>query len=218
MPPVSYRIVNRRWETGEHYRMLDKVDDDGIGMPCYWPTLYVSTQLRNTGRAVATMEAALGAIRILLEFLDEREIDIEKRVLDQEYLRHSRTRWPADRHRRREDHEFALTAPRAPAPLSPRRPTSNRPPGDEDGALPTPQPTGAAPHTDGEAQSREPRSRPTDPNRRKLARSTRHAPGERQTRGRTYPPGLPTRKRSPTMGRAGGASAHSRPTIEPPAT
>ena len=77
------RIVNCRWESGEHYRMLV---DATTSMPPYWPTLFVSTQLRNTGRSVATMEAGLDAIRVLFGFLDERKIDLEERVLQGEYF------------------------------------------------------------------------------------------------------------------------------------
>ena len=81
---MPYRIVNCRWQSGERYRMLVEAS---TGMPCYWPTLFASTQLRNTARSVATMEAALDAIRVLLGFVDEREIDLEERVLQGEYLR-----------------------------------------------------------------------------------------------------------------------------------
>ena len=64
---MAYRIVNRRWESGEHYRMLVDVE---TGMPPWWPTLFVTTQLRNAGRSVATMEAALEAIKVLLAFAE----------------------------------------------------------------------------------------------------------------------------------------------------
>ena len=76
-------IVNCRWESGEHYRMLV---DTTTGVPLYWATLFVSTQLRNTGRSVATMEAALDAVRVLFGFLDERKIDPEDRVLQGRYV------------------------------------------------------------------------------------------------------------------------------------
>ena len=80
---MAYRIVNCRWESGEHYRMLVNTT---TGVPPYWPTLFISTQIRNTGRSVATMEAALDAIRVLFGFLDERRIDLEERVLQGEYF------------------------------------------------------------------------------------------------------------------------------------
>ena len=80
---MTYRIVNCRWQTGERYRMLV---DAQTGMPAYWPTLFVTTQLRNAGRSVATMEAVLGAIRVLLSFAEGRNIDLTERVLKHEFL------------------------------------------------------------------------------------------------------------------------------------
>ena len=80
---MTYRIVNCRWQSGERYRMLV---DAQTGMPAYWPTLFVTTQLRNAGRSVTTMEAVLGAIRVLLSFAEGRNIDLTERVLKHEFL------------------------------------------------------------------------------------------------------------------------------------
>jgi len=75
---MDYRIVRCVWKSGEHYRML--VDAE-TGMPTTWPTLYVTTQIRNRNRSVATMEAELVAILVLLRFTDSRGIDLEERIL-----------------------------------------------------------------------------------------------------------------------------------------
>ena len=40
------------------------------GMPTWWPTLFVTTQLRNPGKSVSRMEAALGAIQVLLTWVE----------------------------------------------------------------------------------------------------------------------------------------------------
>ena len=80
---MGYRIVKCRWDTGEHYRIL--VDCE-TGMPPLWPTLYITTQVRNAGHSVATMEAALGAIQVLLGYTEAHEINLEERVLKREFL------------------------------------------------------------------------------------------------------------------------------------
>ena len=79
---MAYRIVKCRW-AGEHYRML--VDRE-TGLPPPWPTLYITTQLRNRGDEIATMEAALRAIKVLLEFAEGKRIDLEERVLKRKFL------------------------------------------------------------------------------------------------------------------------------------
>ena len=80
---MAYRIVNCTWESGERYCMLVEAE---TGMPTWWPTLFVTTQLRNTGQSVSTMDAALGAIQILLSFLEARGIDLEERFLTRQFL------------------------------------------------------------------------------------------------------------------------------------
>ena len=78
-----YRIVHCRWETGERYVML--VDAES-GLPPWEPMLFITTQVRNHGRSVATMEAALRAIQVLLAYLEAHGIDLEQRVLSRRYL------------------------------------------------------------------------------------------------------------------------------------
>ena len=80
---MGYRIRHCRWESGERYVML--VDTE-TGIPPWYPTLFITTQLRNAGRSVATMEAALGAIQFLLEHTEAQGMDLEERVLKREFL------------------------------------------------------------------------------------------------------------------------------------
>ena len=80
---MAYRIVKNIWESGERYCML--VDAE-TGMPTWWPTLFVTTQLRNPGKSVSTMEAALGAIQVLLTWVEGRGIDLEQRFLTGQFL------------------------------------------------------------------------------------------------------------------------------------
>jgi len=66
---MSYRIRQTTWDTAERYCML--VDAE-TGMPPWYPMLFITTQLRNDGQSVATMEAALGTIQVLLDFTEAR--------------------------------------------------------------------------------------------------------------------------------------------------
>ena len=80
---MAYRIVKCTWESGERYRMLVEAE---TGMPTWWPTLFVTTQLRNAGKSVSTMDAALGAIQVLLSFVEGRGIDLEQRFAARKFL------------------------------------------------------------------------------------------------------------------------------------
>ncbi len=80
---MRYRIVNCQFQTGERYRMLVDAQTD---LPPWWPMLYITTQVRNAGRSVATMEATLAAIQVLHSYTEEGEIDLSKRILSRQYL------------------------------------------------------------------------------------------------------------------------------------
>lgn len=80
---MAYRIRHCKWESGERYCMM--VDAE-TGMPPWWPTLYITTKLRNKGHSVATMEKALRSIGILLAFAETREMDLEERILTRRFL------------------------------------------------------------------------------------------------------------------------------------
>ena len=81
--PTTYRLVRCRWQTGERYCLL--VDAE-TGLPPWWPTLFITTQLRTASKSVATMETALRSIQILLAYADEHGISLEDRVLAREHL------------------------------------------------------------------------------------------------------------------------------------
>ena len=80
---ARHRIVHCRWQTGERYCLL--VDGE-TGLPLWWPTLYVTTQIRNTSKSVATMETALRSIQILLAYADGHGTSLEHRVRSREHL------------------------------------------------------------------------------------------------------------------------------------
>ena len=80
---MAYQIRHCRWESGERYCMM--VDPE-TGLPPWWPTLYITTQVRNRGQSVATMEQALRSIGMLLAYAEAEEIDLEERVRKRRFL------------------------------------------------------------------------------------------------------------------------------------
>ncbi len=61
---------------GERYCLLvEKI----TGLPLYFPNLFVTTQVRNRSLSSSTMKSALSGIAVLLNFMFERDEDIEDR-------------------------------------------------------------------------------------------------------------------------------------------
>ena len=74
---MPYRIVPCRFVDGERYRLL--VDRE-TSIPLWYPNLYITTQVRNASKSVATMDSRLRAIKVLLDYCDDMGIDLEERV------------------------------------------------------------------------------------------------------------------------------------------
>jgi integrase len=69
-------------EGGERYALL--VDENRI--PAFYPTLYITSQVRNTNRSTATAEQHLAAIKILTKFCDKENIHLTDRILHRKYM------------------------------------------------------------------------------------------------------------------------------------
>ena len=67
--------------SGERYCL---VVDRTTGLPIYHPNLFITTQLRNKSDSFSTMLSAANNIAIFLRFLDDRDINLEERVLCRE--------------------------------------------------------------------------------------------------------------------------------------
>lgn len=63
--------------SGERYCLII---DKRNGMPLYYPNLYITTQIRNGGSSISTVELVAGSISLLCNFFHERGIDIEERI------------------------------------------------------------------------------------------------------------------------------------------
>lgn len=59
---------------------------DNLGMPLFWPTLYITTVIRNSSKSVATAEQCLAGIKILLEFCESKAIDLIERIQSEFFL------------------------------------------------------------------------------------------------------------------------------------
>ena len=57
--------------------------------PQYYPTLFITSQVRNAGRAVNSISAELASIKRLYTWANHRKIDLETRLASGEYLRDS---------------------------------------------------------------------------------------------------------------------------------
>jgi hypothetical protein len=79
---MNWRSQKYIMEGGERYALL--LDDHG--MPAFYPTLYITTQIRNSGKAVATEEQSLAGIKILLDCCSENTIDLEQRIRSGKFL------------------------------------------------------------------------------------------------------------------------------------
>ncbi|WP_244179668.1 hypothetical protein [Proteus genomosp. 4] len=69
-----YGLTTFIMDSGERYCM---VMNRSSGLPVYYPTLYLTTQLRNRWDAFSTMSATTSNLVVLLRFLDIRGIDLE---------------------------------------------------------------------------------------------------------------------------------------------
>jgi integrase len=80
---ASYSIKDFVFSSGERYCVLI---DDETRIPDYYTTLYITTQGRNASDAVATMRTKLAAIKVLMVFCCEHDVDLEYRFLRKKYL------------------------------------------------------------------------------------------------------------------------------------
>jgi len=80
----AYGINSFVMDSGERYcHVIDRVS----GLPEYYPTLFLTTQIRNHGDSFATMEAAASNLVVFLRFLERGGIDLERRLLQRDFFR-----------------------------------------------------------------------------------------------------------------------------------
>lgn len=72
----QFRLETYQWRDGEQYCHLL---DSRTGLPHQLSLLYLTIKVRNGGKSLSAMQAALGAIHLLLQYFEDHEIDIESR-------------------------------------------------------------------------------------------------------------------------------------------
>lgn len=70
-------------QDGERYATLA----DEAGLPLYYPTLYLTTKLRNSSKSYSTLVNEAASINVLLQCFNERGIDIHQRIASGELLK-----------------------------------------------------------------------------------------------------------------------------------
>ncbi len=68
----NYRVTTFVMDSGERYCM---VVDRASGLPMYYPTLFLTTQIRNKGNAFSTTLAAANNLVLLLRFLESEVVN-----------------------------------------------------------------------------------------------------------------------------------------------
>ena len=80
---MPYKMVPCRFREGERYWLLV---DAGTGVPLWHPNLYLTTQVRNASKAVSTMSSHLRAIKVLLNFCVDTNINLERLIRSGQFL------------------------------------------------------------------------------------------------------------------------------------
>lgn len=77
----SFGTTSFSMSSGERYCLvIDRITQ----LPIYHPNLFITTQLRNKSDSFSTMLSAANNIAIFLRFLDDRDINLEERVVCRE--------------------------------------------------------------------------------------------------------------------------------------
>ncbi|HCB5742705.1 TPA: site-specific integrase, partial [Salmonella enterica subsp. salamae serovar 42:r:-] len=70
-------------DSGERYCLIVNKEN---GQPLYYSNLYLTTQIRNRGYSISTIESIAVNIALFYRFLNERNISIEDDFLEHKYL------------------------------------------------------------------------------------------------------------------------------------
>lgn len=70
-------------DSGERYCVIINKE---TGIPLFHPNLYLTTQVRNSGHAIATIESKAVNLSLFYRFMEKKNIDIEEYILSEKYL------------------------------------------------------------------------------------------------------------------------------------
>ncbi len=68
---------------GERYKLLVNAN---TGIPLYYPTLYITSQIRGGGQSVSTIQSFITSLKVLLRWSDHYSLDMEERFIRKEFL------------------------------------------------------------------------------------------------------------------------------------
>lgn len=80
---MSLRINSFILSSAERYCL---VIDNSTKLPVYYPNLFITTQIRNSSQSVSTMISAAASLIVLLNFINERNINLEERILTKKFF------------------------------------------------------------------------------------------------------------------------------------
>ena len=80
----NFGVTTFIMDSGERYCI---VVDRSSGLPMYYPTLYLTTQIRNRGDAFSTMMTTASNLVMLLRFVESRGINLEQRFLTKDFFK-----------------------------------------------------------------------------------------------------------------------------------
>lgn len=68
---------------GERYKLLVNAN---TGTPLYYPTLYITSQIRGGGQSVSTIQSFITSLKVLLKWSNHYSVNMEKRFSRKEFL------------------------------------------------------------------------------------------------------------------------------------
>lgn len=80
---MTFGMCNFILKTSERYCLII---DKSSKLPAYYPNLFITTQVRNKNDSISTMVTAAACLTILLNFLENRQIDLIERIYTKEFL------------------------------------------------------------------------------------------------------------------------------------
>lgn len=80
---AALSVKHFKLSSGEGYKLLV---DANTGIPLYYPSLYVTSQKRGNGHALATVQSTITALKTMYAWLDYFNIDIEGRFINKNLL------------------------------------------------------------------------------------------------------------------------------------
>ena len=80
----KHGVNNFIFKNGERFcHVIDKKTGETI----YYPNLYLTTHIRNRANSINTMRAVAGVLALLMNYFSLNNIDIDKRILIQEFMK-----------------------------------------------------------------------------------------------------------------------------------